>query len=231
LAGTLSDRFGSRGMATAGTVVFGGSFVGLLLLPVDFPYWAFALLIAASGIGSGMFAAPNTSSIMSAVPARLRGAASGMRATFQNSGTALSIGIFFSLMIAGLSGTLSTTLSGGLQQHGVTQSVAHHVGSLPPVASLFAALLGVNPIQHLLAPSGSLSTLSTTSRHMLTGHTFFPQLIAAPFHHGLVVVFGFAAVLSVIAGLASLLRGRHATEAPQPPLVLPAPTPEMSPTR
>ena len=110
LAGTLSDRFGSRGMATAGTVVFGGSFVGLLLLPVDFPYWAFALLIAASGIGSGMFAAPNTSSIMSSVPARLRGAASGMRATFQNSGTALSIGIFFSLMIAGLSGTLSTTL-------------------------------------------------------------------------------------------------------------------------
>ena len=115
LAGTLSDRFGSRGMATAGTVVFGGSFVGLLLLPVDFPYWAFALLIAASGIGSGMFAAPNTSSIMSSVPARLRGAASGMRATFQNSGTALSIGIFFSLMIAGLTGTLSTTLTNGLQ--------------------------------------------------------------------------------------------------------------------
>ena len=214
LAGTLSDRFGSRGMATAGTVVFGGSFVGLLLLPVDFPYWAFALLIAASGIGSGMFAAPNTSSIMSSVPARLRGAASGMRATFQNSGTALSIGIFFSLMIAGLTGTLSTTLTGGLHQHGVTQSVAHHVGSLPPVASLFAALLGVNPIQHLLAPSGALSTLSTSSRQLLTGHTFFPQLISAPFHHGLVVVFAFAAGLSVIAGLASLLRGRRATAAP-----------------
>ena len=231
LAGTLSDRFGSRGMATAGTVVFGGSFVGLLLLPVDFPYWAFALLIAASGIGSGMFAAPNTSSIMSAVPARLRGAASGMRATFQNSGTALSIGIFFSLMIAGLSGTLSTTLSDGLQRHGVTQSVAHHVSSLPPVASLFAALLGVNPIQHLLAPRGTLSTLSTSSRQVLTGHTFFPQLIAAPFHHGLAVVFAFAAGLSVVAGLASLLRGRRATDAPDAPLVLPTPTPEMSMTR
>ena len=172
-------------MATAGTVVFGGSFVGLLLLPVDFPYWGFALLIAANGIGSGMFAAPNTSSIMSSVPARLRGAASGMRATFQNSGTALSIGIFFSLMIAGLTGTLSTTLTSGLQQHGVAQSVAHHVGSLPPVSSLFAALLGVNPIQHLLAPSGALSTLSASSRQVLTGHTFFPQLISAPFHHGL----------------------------------------------
>ena len=105
-----------------GTVVFGASFIGLLLLPVDFSYWAFALLITAGGIGSGMFAAPNTSSIMSSVPARLRGAASGMRATFQNSGTALSIGIFFSLMIAGLTGTLSTTLTSGLHQHGVPQS-------------------------------------------------------------------------------------------------------------
>jgi MFS family permease len=235
LAGTLSDRFGSRGMATAGTLVFGGSFVGLLLLPVDFPYWGFALLIAANGIGSGMFAAPNTSSIMSSVPASLRGAASGMRATFQNSGTALSIGIFFSLMIAGLTGTLSTTLSSGLQQHGVAQSVAHHVGSLPPVSSLFAALLGVNPIQHLLAPSGALSTLTTSSRQALTGHTFFPQLISAPFHHGLDVVFAFAAGLSVIAGLTSLLRGRRATDVPHAPPVLPAPTRdptrEMSTTR
>ena len=231
LAGTLSDRFGSRGMATAGTVVFGGSFVGLLLLPVDFPYWGFALLIAASGIGSGMFAAPNTSSIMSSVPARLRGAASGMRATFQNSGTALSIGIFFSLMIAGLTGTLSTTLTNGLQQHGVAQGVAQHVGSLPPVASLFAALLGVNPIQHLLAPSGALSSLSTSSQHVLTGHTFFPRLISAPFHQGLDVVFAFATGLSVVAGLASLLRGRRGTDAPDAPPVLPAPTPEMSPTR
>jgi MFS family permease len=231
LAGTLSDRFGSRGMATAGTLVFGASFVGLLLLPVNFPYWAFALLIAASGIGSGMFAAPNTSSIMSSVPASLRGAASGMRATFQNSGTALSIGIFFSLMIAGLTGTLSTTLTNGLHQHGVTQSVAQHVGSLPPVASLFAALLGVNPIQHLLAPSGALSALSASSRQVLTGHTYFPQLISAPFHHGLVVVFTFATGLSVVAGLASLLRGRRATDALAPPAVPTAPTPEMTPTR
>jgi hypothetical protein len=178
-----------------------------------------------------MFAAPNTSSIMSSVPASLRGAASGMRATFQNSGTALSIGIFFSLMIAGLTGTLSTTLTNGLHRHGVTQSVAQHVGSLPPVASLFAALLGVNPIQHLLAPSGTLSTLSASSRSALTGHIFFPQLISEPFHHGLVVVFGFAAGLSFIAGLASLLRGRRAPDALQPPPVPSTPTPEMSSSR
>ena len=107
VSGILSDRFGSRGIATAGMTVFGGSFIGLMLVPVNFPYWAFALLIAVNGIGSGMFAAPNSSSIMGSVPARHRGAASGMRSTFQNSGTALSIGVFFSLMIAGLAGQLA----------------------------------------------------------------------------------------------------------------------------
>jgi MFS family permease len=207
VAGTLSDRFGSRGMATAGMAVFGGSFIGLLLVPVDFPYWAFAVLIAANGIGSGMFAAPNTSSIMSSVPATERGVASGMRATFQNSGTALSIGAFFTLMIAGLASTLPRTLTGALQHQGVPPLVASHVGTLPPVSSLFAALLGVNPVQHLLAPSGALSRLPAPNRQTLIGREFFPHLIAGPFHHGLVVVFVFAAALSLLAGLASLMRG------------------------
>ena len=117
-SGFLSDRFGSRGIAAAGMAVFGGSFIGLMLLPVDFPYWAFALLIAANGIGGGMFSAPNTSSIMSSVPAKYRGVASGMRSTFQNSGTALSIGAFFSLMIAGLAASLPNTLTSGLLLRG-----------------------------------------------------------------------------------------------------------------
>jgi MFS family permease len=131
VAGTLSDRFGARGLATAGMVIFGGSFIGLLLLPVDFPYWAFALLIGANGIGTGMFAAPNSSSIMSSVPASQRGVASGMRSTFQNSGTALSIGVFFSLMIAGLASSLPRALTSGLQRHGVPYGIAHQVGTRP----------------------------------------------------------------------------------------------------
>jgi MFS family permease len=208
VAGTLSDRFGARGMATAGMVVFGASFLGLMVLPIDFSYWAFAVLIAANGIGSGMFAAPNTSSIMSSVPARYRGVASGMRATFQNSGTALSIGVFFSIMIAGLASTLPKALTGGLRHQRVPAGAAHHVGTLPPVSSLFAAVLGVNPLRHLLALGGfSLSSLPGAAQRTITGREFFPHLISAPFHHGLSIVFGFSAALAALAGLASLLRG------------------------
>ncbi|GAA4492052.1 MFS transporter [Actinoallomurus oryzae] len=207
ISGLLSDRFGARGFATAGMVVFGASFVGLMLLPADFSYGAFALLIAANGIGTGMFSSPNSSAIMSSVPARQRGAASGMRSTFQNSGTSLSIGVFFSLMIAGLAGSLPHTLTGGLQRYGVSAGVAHQVGALPPVSSLFAAILGVNPIESLLAPTGALPTLSPANRQTLTGREFFPHLIAAPFHHGLVVVFAVSAVLAAVAAFASLMRG------------------------
>jgi MFS family permease len=207
IAGALSDRFGSRGFATAGMLVFGASFIGLMMLPVDFPYWLFALLILVNGIGVGMFSAPNSSSIMGSVPARARGAASGMRSTFQNSGTALSIGVFFSLMIAGLASTLPNALSSGLQQQGVPRGIAHHVATLPPVSSLFAAVLGENPVQHLLAPTGALASLPAGSRATLTGHSFFPNLIAGPFHHGLVVVFAVATALSLVGALASLARG------------------------
>jgi MFS family permease len=207
VCGILSDRYGARGFATAGMLVFAASFVGLMLLPVDFPYWAFASLITLNGIGVGMFSAPNSASIMSSVPARQRGAASGMRSTFQNSGTALSIGVFFSLMIAGLATSLPAQLLAGLQQQGIPHAVALHVAGLPPVSSMFAAVLGENPVAHLLAPTGALSSLSPAHQHVLTGTHFFPGLIAAAFHHGLVVVFSVATGLSLLAAAASMLRG------------------------
>jgi MFS family permease len=216
-SGLLSDRFGARGIATAGMVVFGASFIGLMLLPVNFSYWAFALLTGLNGIGGGMFAAPNSSSIMGSVPARHRGAASGMRATFQNSGTALSIGVFFSLMIAGLANSLPKTLASGLQQQGVPAGLAHQVGALPPVASLFAAVLGVNPVQHVLAAHGALSSLSAAHQRVLTGRQFFPELLSGPFHQGLSVVLVVATALSAVAALASLLRGRHDADAAPAP--------------
>jgi MFS family permease len=216
VSGYLADRFGARVFSTAGMIVFGASFIGLMLLPIDFGYGIFASLIFVNGIGVGMFGAPNTSAIMGSVPPKQRGVASGMRSTFQNSGTALSIGVFFSLMIAGLAISLPTTLTTGLQQQGVPFAVARQVGALPPVSSLFAALLGVNPIRSLLAPSGALAALPAANQKLLVGREFFPHLISGPFHQGLLVVFTVAAALAALAAVASLLRGhRYSYKAPE----------------
>jgi MFS family permease len=208
LSGFLSDRYGARKFSTTGAALVAVSFLGLLALPIDFRYSDFAALLFVSGVGQGMFSAPNTSAIMSSVPAAYRGAASGMRSTFQNSGTALSIGVFFSLMTAGLASALPSALTTGLTAQGVPASTAASVAQLPPVSTLFAAFLGNNPIQHLLAPSGALSTLPAGNVATLTGTHFFPQVISTPFHHGLGIVFVVAAVMAAIAALISLLRGK-----------------------
>jgi hypothetical protein len=154
----------------------------------------------------GAFSAPNRAAIMNSLPARDRGAGSGMNSTFQSSAQVLSIGIFFTLMIIGLSTTLSTTLTHGLMVHGVSSTVARQVGSLPPISILFAAFLGYNPIQTLVG-SGVLDHLSAANRAELTGHSFFSNLISAPFHTGLTEAFIFAAIVSLIAAAASWSRG------------------------
>ncbi|MER7915356.1 MULTISPECIES: MFS transporter [unclassified Streptomyces] len=217
VSGYLSDRFGARIFSTAGLLVVAGSFLGLLALPVDFAYGPFAALLLLNGLGQGMFSSPNTSSIMGSVPARYRGVASGMRSTFQNSGTALSIGVFFSLMVSGLAATLPKTLSGGLAAHGVPAATAHQVASLPPVSTLFATFLGDNPVGHLLA-GHTLDRLTAAQRATLTGHTFFPELVSGPFHHGLTIVFSVAAGMALVSAVASALRGGHerADETPAP---------------
>nr|WP_231608106.1 MFS transporter [Streptacidiphilus albus] len=207
LCGWLSDRFGALWFTTGGLLLYSCSFVGLMFLPITFSYWAFALLIALNGIGSGMFSAPNTSAIMSSVPAAYRGAASGMRSTFQNSGMSLSIGVFFSLLIAGLASKLPHALNAGLQAQGVPAAVAQHAASLPPVSTVFSAFLGANPVQTMLGPSGVLKTLPAHNAAVLTGNQFFPNLISAPFHHGLMIVFATATGMSLLAAAASLLRG------------------------
>jgi MFS family permease len=207
LSGHLSDRYGPRKFATGGLLLLAGSFLGLLALPVDFDFPTFAGLLVLSGIGQGMFSAPNTSAIMSSVPAEHRGAASGMRSTFQNSGTALSIGVFFSLMTSGLASSLPGALTTGLHGQGVPTHTAAAVAGLPPVSTLFAAFLGNNPIRHLLAPTGVLHTLPAHNVATLTGTKFFPSVISAPFDHGLTIVFSAAAVMAVVAAVASSLRG------------------------
>jgi MFS family permease len=206
VSGWLSDHHGARPFATGGMLLTAASFAALMLLPIDFPYLVFAALLLANGIGSGLFAAPNTAGIMNAVPARQRGAASGMRATFQNAGFVLSIGLFFSLMIAGLAARLPTTLYSGLTANGIPPDTAERIAHLPPVGSLFAAFLGYNPIRTLLGPA-ALERLSPAEAANLTGTSFFPRLIAEPFQHGLAIVFLAALVMSLVAAAASWLRG------------------------
>ena len=212
VAGALSDRYGARPLTVGGMALMAVSFLALVMIPVDFDYRVFALLIFLNGVGGGIFTAPNTATIMSSVPAAERGAASGVRATFFNAGSSLSIGIFFSLMIVGLANTLPGALSSGLQEPGVSASVAQQVADLPPVGSLFAAFLGYNPIAELLEPFHALQQPGVNADE-LTGQTFFPHLIIEPFHAGLTVVFIAAAVMMVIGMVASLFNpGRYAED-------------------
>ncbi|NQE92152.1 MFS transporter [Nocardia terpenica] len=206
ISGWLSDRYGPRPFATGGLALAAITFVLLVILPVDFNYWLFALVILLNGLGTGIFTSPNTAEIMSAVPASQRGVASGMRATLMNGGMALSIGIFFSLMIVGLSGTLPGAMHSGLRAQGVPGDVAGQIADMPPVGSLFATFLGYNPLKELLGPSGTLDKPGVHA-DVLTGQQFFPHLISGPFHSGLVVVFLAAAVMMLIGAISSWFAG------------------------
>jgi MFS family permease len=205
VSGWLSDRYGARPFATGGMLAAAASFVLLELLPVDFAYWQFAGILLVNGIGMGLFASPNRAGIMNSLPPERRGVGAGMSATFQNSAMVLSIGIFFTLVILGLASSLPAALGHGLIAQGVPPADAARVAALPPVSIMFAALLGYNPVQTLLGPA--LTRLPASHAAYLTGHTFFPSLISAPFEHGLSIAFGFAIAACLVAAVASLLRG------------------------
>jgi len=207
VSGWLSDRFGARPFATGGMVLAAASFGLLEILPVNFTYWQFAVILLLNGIGMGLFASPNRAGIMNSLPPERRGVGAGMAATFQNSSMVLSIGIFFSLIILGLSASLPAALLHGLSAQGVPAPAARSLSHLPPTAVMFAALLGYNPIKMLLGPT--LSHLPASSQAYLTGHAFFPSLISAPFEHGLQIAFDFSIACCLIAAVASLLRGKR----------------------
>lgn len=208
LSGVLSDRFGARPFATGGMLLAAASFLLLDLLPVDFDYRAFAVLLAVNGFAMGLFSSPNRAAIMNSLPAGERGVGAGMTATFQNSATVLSIGVFFSMLILGLASTLPSALRDGLVTHGMPADAAAQVADLPPVGSLFAALLGENPIRTLLGPD-VLAGLAPDQAAYLTGRTFFPELISGPFSAGLTLALGFAAACCLVAAVASALIGER----------------------
>jgi MFS family permease len=206
VSGFLSDRHGARILSTSGLLLFGGSFVGLMLVPTNFHYIWFAILVFLNGVGGGMFSAPNTTAIMNSVPADQRGGAAGIQAAFMNSGMVLSMGVFFSLMIVGLTNTLPKALFDGLSAHGVAAGQAHQIANIPAVGSLFSSFLGYNPLQSLLG-SQAATHVTDSQWATLTGKHFFPSLIQSPFHHGLVIVFTLAIAMSLVGALFSAFRG------------------------
>ncbi len=206
LSGFFSDRFGARPFTTGGMIGCAICFALLQLLPIDFSYWVFAVLLFATGVCMSSFGSPNRAAVMNSLPPEHRGAGSGMNTTFQNSAQVLSIGIFFTLLIVGLSSSLPASLYNGLVAHGVSSAAATRVSHLPPISTLFAAFLGYNPLQHLLGP-GVLAHLSATQHTVLTGRSFFPGLIAGSFRAGLHAALDFAIIASLLAAAASWTRG------------------------
>jgi MFS family permease len=209
LAGWLSDRHGARLFATAGLIVSGISFLLLETLPINFSYVWFALLIFLFAVGMGLFFSPNQASVMNSLPPDQRGAGAGMLNTFQNSATVLSMGLFFTIVTLGLASRLPSHLYRGLVANGVPAPAAHLVASEPPIGSLFSAFLGYNPVQELLRPTGALKHMPARQAAYITSRSFFPHLIEEPFAGGLHLAFTFAAIATVIAIIASALRGKR----------------------
>jgi MFS family permease len=223
LAGWMSDRHGARAFATTGLVVSGASFLLLELLPINFSYGWFALLIFFFAVGMGLFFSPNQASVMNSLPPEQRGAGAGMLNTFQNSATVLSMGLFFTIVTLGLASRLPSHLYRGLVAAGVAPAAAHLVANEPPIGSLFSAFLGYNPVKELLGPTGALQRLSARQIAYVTGRSFFPKLIEEPFAGGLHLAFTFAAGATVIAIIASALRGTRYVHGAVPQVAAEAP--------
>ncbi len=215
LSGYVSDRHGARIISTGGLCLFAASFVGLLFVPTNFSYWVFALLVFANGVGGGMFSAPNQAAVMNSVPADQRGGAAGIQAAILNTGMVLSIGVFFSLMIIGLTNSLPKVMLQGLRSHGVGAAQANVAAHVPAVGSLFSSFLGFNPLKDLLkSPAFAHVTLAQWA--LLTSKHYFPSLLESPFHHGLIIVFSLAILIALIGALFSALRGERYVHQAQP---------------
>ncbi len=204
-SGFLADRYGARPFATGGLIVAGVSFILLEVLPVNFSYIDFGAILFLTGLGLGMFGAPNLTGIMNSLPPDQRGAGAGMTITFMSSAQVLSIGIFFTLMILGLASSLPGTMFRGLVAQGVSAHVATKISHLPPVGSLFASFLGYNPMGALLGKT--IHHLPHSTVRYLTGRSFFPRLISGPFGKGLHEAFDFAVVACFVGAVSSFMRG------------------------
>jgi EmrB/QacA subfamily drug resistance transporter len=209
LSGWLSDRYGARGFSTLGMVISAVTFLALTTFPYNFDYTSFALALFVMGLAMGMFASPNTASIMNSVPPEHRGSAAGMRSTLQNSGSTIGLSLLFTITLIALSVSLPHSVNVALLSAGAPQ-LAPVLDGIPPTTALFAAFLGYNPMQTILSllPSSLTGSISSQARTILTGTTWFPQTIAPAFMSSLTVAFYFNAALALLAAAASALRGK-----------------------
>ncbi len=203
ISGRISDKYGSRWIASLGLFTSAFALIVLVLLPYNFIYIEMAILLFIFGSGMGMFTAPNTSAVMSSVPAETRGSASGMLTTMRNVGTTASMGIFFTILILGLTSILPHTLSSGLSGAGAF-SLIPYMTKLPPTDAIFSVLLGINPVKEIIGLTGV--TVSKSVYATITARTWFPGVFAPAFMSSLHIVFYTAFGITLAGGILSLLR-------------------------
>lgn len=208
ISGWLSDKYGARWLGFLGMMTGAVGFVLLSKLPVDFGYIAFAADIFLIGIGQGLFASPNSAAIMNSVPSQYRGAASGMRSTLQNDGLVISIGLFFAIVISSLSLSLPSAINQALSRNGIIGPAAGAISKISPEAAVFSSLIGYNPVSKIV-PLTALQSLTPSQKSTVLSDKFFPSVLAGPFSESLGKAFWFSAILSVLAAIMSLLRGKR----------------------
>ena len=209
ISGWLSDKYGSRVLSTLGMIIVGIGFILLASLPYNFNYTEFALIIFFMGLGNGMFASPNTASIMNSVPPKYRGTASGMRSTLQNTGQTMSIAIFFTIIIISLASTLPSALANAVTQAGAPQ-LASYMQNIPVTGALFAAFLGYDPVRTIISslPPQVASSIPSQAIAIMEQHTWFPMTIAPSFMIALREAFYISSIMTFIAAIVSALRGK-----------------------
>jgi EmrB/QacA subfamily drug resistance transporter len=209
LSGLFSDKYGPRWISTLGMLLVAISFVMLAVLPYDFDYLPFAVALFVMGAGNGMFASPNSAAIMNAVPPAERGVASGMMSTLMNSGFVISMGMFFTIIVVGLTREFPAALSTSLTNAGAAQLIPA-MSAIPPTGALFAAFLGYNPVQMILTglPVAVTAGIAPATLVTLTGVTWFPTTLATAFMPSLALTFYVGALISLISAVLCALRGR-----------------------
>ncbi len=208
ISGILTDKYGARALSTIGMIIMGISLFILTLLPYNFNLLEFELIMFLNGVGGGLFASPNTTAIMNALPPEDRGTGNGMRMTLNNIGQTISMAIFFSIAITIFSQYLPSSIYNNAVSMGIPASLAHALSNaIPPSGALFGAFLGVDPISAL--PSSLISTLPTSIVNALESPTFLPDAIGPSFMIGLQDALYIAGALSFIGAIFSALMGKR----------------------